>query len=123
MSEVESIDGRHNWTFGQSVKSECAMDNNRSATNNFHTSATRGARGVCSQRMTNDFHTSVTRGVREADSRRVASGRVFHTSSTTARDHTDTTVCRPIRGDGLDDSATCDSTRADQYTTPIVQIV
>ena len=55
------------------------------AANNFHTSATRAA---CGQHATNDFHTStsVVRGARGADSRRVASGRVFH-ASTTARDH------------------------------------
>ena len=93
------------------------MDDDRKAIS--QPTATRAA---CGQRATNNFHTSATRGVREADSRRVASGRVFHASSTTARDHTDTAVCRPSRGDGLDDSATCDSTRANQYTTPIVQI-
>ena len=78
-----------------------AMDDNRSAigqtnatrgacsqraANNFHASATRAA---CGQHATNDFHTSVVRSARGADSRRVASGRVFHASSTAARDHSD----------------------------------
>ena len=114
MSEIESVDGRHNWTFGQSSRVN-AMDDNRNATS--QPTATRGA---CGRHATNNFHTSATRGVRGADSRRVASGRVFHASSTTARDHTDTAVCRPSRGDGLDNSATCDSARVSQYTTPIV---
>jgi len=65
-------------------------------------------RGACSQRATNNFHTSTTtRGVRGAGSRRVMSGRVFH-ASTAARDHTDT--------------ATCDSARVNQYTTPTATI-
>ena len=73
-------------------------------------------RGACSQRATNNFHTSATRGVSGAGSRRVMSGRVFH-ASTAARDHTDTAACRSCSGDGLDNSATCDSARASQYTT------
>ena len=44
-------------------------------------------RGACSQRATNNFHTSATRGVRGAGSRRVMSDRIFH-ASTAARDHT-----------------------------------
>ena len=70
-------------------------------------------RGACSQRAASDFHTSVVRGARGAGSRRV-----FHASSTTARDHADTVACRP--GSGDHDSAACDSTRVSQYTTPIV---
>ena len=86
------------------------------------TSQPTATRGACGQHATNDFHTSVVRGVRGADSRRVASGRVFHASSTTARDHTDTAVCRPSRGDGLDNSATCGSDRVSRSTTPVVAI-
>ena len=52
----------------------------------------------------------------------MASGRVFHASSTAARDHTDTAACRLSSGDGLDNSATYDSARVSQYTTPIVTI-
>ena len=53
-------------------------------------------RGACSQRATNNFHTSATRGARGAGSRRVMSGRVFH-ASTAARDHTDTATCDNAR--------------------------
>ena len=67
---------------------------------------------------TNDFHTSATRGVRGAGSRRVMSDRVFH-ASTAARDHADTAACRPSN---VRSSATCDSTRANQYTTPTATI-
>ena len=81
--------------------------------------------GACSQHATNDFHTSVVRGARGADSRhvasdsrRVASGRVFHASSTAARDHT--AACRPSSGDCLHNSATYGSDRVSQSTTPIV---
>ena len=68
--------------------------------------------------MTNDFHTSATRGVRGAGSRRVMSDRVFH-ASTATRDHADTAACRPSN---VRSSATCDSTRANQYITPVVTI-
>ena len=47
------------------------------------------------------------------------SGRVFH-ASTAAREHTDAATCRP--GSGDHDSATHDSARVSQYTTPIVTI-
>ena len=73
---------------------------------------------LCSQRVTNDFHTSATRGVREAGSRRVMSDRVFH-ASTAARDHAGTAACRPSDGHN---SATCDSARVNQYTTPTATI-
>ena len=65
--------------------------------------------GACGQRVTssNDFHTSTaTRGVR-------------HTSSTAARDHTGTAACRPS---DVQNSATCDSARVSQSTTPVVTI-
>ena len=47
------------------------------------------------------------------------SDRIFHTSSTAARDHTDTAACRPSDGHN---SAMCDSARVNQYTTPTATI-
>ena len=80
------------------------------------TSQSTATRGACGQHATNDFHTSVVRGASGADSRRVASGRVFH-ASTTARDHT--AACRPSSSDGLDNSTTCDSARVSQSIVTI----
>ena len=47
------------------------------------------------------------------------SDRVFH-ASTAARDHADTAACRPSSADH--DSATYDSARVSQYTTPTATI-
>jgi len=79
-------------------------------------------RGACGQRVTssNDFHTATaTRGVSGASSRRVMSDKVFHTSSTAARDHTGAAACMPS---DVHNSATCDSARVSQFTTPIITI-